>query len=114
MTSANEVAPSGRKLLSIPYSRPTNDLPQLHGGKVTAAAYADILIDQVEEMLLQARKRPLVFNLSLHPFLIGHAFRLRHLRRVFECFARHRDRIWLATAGAIAEHVRALPAGVVP
>jgi hypothetical protein len=78
------------------------------------AAYADILIDQVEEMLLQARKRPLVFNLSLHPFLIGHAFRLRHLRRVFECFARHRDRIWLATAGAIAAHVRALPAGIVP
>ena len=105
---------SSQKLLSIPYARPTNDLPQLHGGKVTPAAYAEILIDQIEEMLLQSRKRPLVFNLSLHPFLIGHAFRLRHLRRVFERFARHRDQIWLTTSGAIAEHIRALPAGIVP
>lgn len=104
----------GNRLLSIPYSRPTNDLPQLHGTRAAPAAFADLLIDQIEEMLLQARKRPLVFNLSLHPHLIGHAFRLRHLRRVFQCFERHRDDLWLTTAGAIARHARSLPDGIVP
>ncbi|HUC61682.1 MAG TPA: polysaccharide deacetylase family protein [Alphaproteobacteria bacterium] len=100
---------AGTHLLSIPYSRPTNDLPQLHGAKLAAPAYADLLIDQISEMLQQARRRPLVFNLSLHPYLVGHAFRLRHLRRVFAHIDANREQIWIATAGEIARHVSALP-----
>jgi allantoinase len=105
---------SGKRLLSIPYARPTNDLPLLHGAKMTPSAYADLLIDQLEEMSLQSRRRPLVFNLSLHPFLIGHAFRLRHLRRVFDWFGSHRDSVWLTTAGDIARHVESLSEGMLP
>jgi allantoinase len=104
---------SGGRILSLPYSRPTSDMPQLYGAKLPPSVFANTLIDQIEEMLLQSRQRALVFNLSLHPFLIGHAFRLRHLRRVFECLDSHASKIWIATAGQIAAYARSLSDGVI-
>jgi hypothetical protein len=91
-------------LLSIPYARPTNDITALHGAKVAPALWADMLIDQFDEMLEQSAREPLVFNLSLHPYLVGHAFRLKHLRRAVAHIAAHADRVWLARAGDIAGH----------
>lgn len=102
------------RILSVPYPRPTNDLPLMHGAKVVPSAWTDLLIDQFDEMLEQSRRQPLVFNLSLHPYLIGHAFRLRQLRRLVEHILRARDRIWLTRPGAIADYARALPDGMVP
>lgn len=100
----------GGRLLALPYARPTNDIPLLHLGKMAPTTWADILIDQFDEMLDQSARQPLIFNLSLHPYLVGHAFRLRHLRRVFAHIARNRDRIWLTRPGAIDEYARTLPA----
>jgi allantoinase len=94
------------QLLSVPYARPTNDLPMMHGAKAAPAAWVDMLIDQFDEMLEQARRQPIVFNLSLHPYLVGHAFRLRHLRRLLGHIAAHRSEIWLTRPGAIAMHAR--------
>lgn len=91
-------------LLSIPYARPTNDITALHGAKVAPALWADMLVDQFDEMLRQSEREPLVFNLSLHPYLVGHAFRLKHLRRAVAHIAAHADRVWLARAGDIAAH----------
>lgn len=68
-------------LLSVPYARPTNDRTALHGAKVAPAWWGDMRIDQFAEMPRQSEHEPLVFTLSLHRFLVGHAFRLRHLRR---------------------------------
>jgi peptidoglycan/xylan/chitin deacetylase (PgdA/CDA1 family) len=98
-------------LMALPYARPTNDITALHGAKVTPAAWADMLIDQFDEMLRQSPREPLVFNLSLHPYLVGHAFRLTHLRRAVAHIAARRERIWPARAGEIAAHAaRVLPA----
>jgi peptidoglycan/xylan/chitin deacetylase (PgdA/CDA1 family) len=105
---------SGGRILSIPYPRPTNDLPLMHGARVVPSVWADILIDQFDEMLEQSRRQPLVFNLSLHPYLVGQAFRLRQLRRLITHIAGARSRIWLTHPGAIAEHAAALPPGIVP
>jgi peptidoglycan/xylan/chitin deacetylase (PgdA/CDA1 family) len=88
-------------LVALPYARPTNDITALHGAKWTPAAWADTLIDQVDEMLRQSRHQPLVFNISLHPYLM-HAFRLKHLRRFFEYLDSVRDQLWVARSGDIA------------
>jgi peptidoglycan/xylan/chitin deacetylase (PgdA/CDA1 family) len=104
---------SGR-ILSIPYPRPTNDLPMMHAYHMNPELYANILIDQFDETLHQSRKMPLSFCLSFHPYLSGHAFRIRQLRRVFQHIQKHADRVWLARTGEIAEHVAGLPVGVVP
>ncbi len=98
----------GARILSVPYARPTNDLPLMHGAKLTPRDWVDVMIDQFDEMLEQAARQPLVFNLSLHPYLTGHAFRLRHLRRLVRHIAAHRERIWLTRPGAIATHARAV------
>ncbi|MFC3028184.1 MULTISPECIES: polysaccharide deacetylase family protein [Roseomonadaceae] len=93
-------------LVTVPYSRPTNDIPALHAAKWPPSVWADILIDQFEEQLRLSQKWPLVFNLSLHPFLVGHPFRLLHLRRVLAHIAAARPRIWLCRPGEIAAHAR--------
>jgi hypothetical protein len=104
---------SGR-ILSIPYVRPTNDLPMMHRYQITPEQYADLLIDQFEEMLVQARETPLVFCLSFHPYFAGHAFRIRHLRRVYRHITANKSKVWLAHTGQIAKHVMQLPGNVVP
>ncbi len=97
---------SGRDLIAVPYSRPTNDIPCLHAAKWPPDVWADALIDGFEESLRLSQRWPLTFNLSLHPFLVGHAFRLKHLRRVFAHIAAAGNRIWLCRPGDIARHAR--------
>jgi allantoinase len=102
------------RILAIPCPRPTGDLALMHRSQFTPEQCADILIDQIDEMLHQSRSAPLVFGLSFHPYLVGHAFRLKHLRRVYSHIASHADQIWLCRTGEIAKHIEALPAGMVP
>lgn len=104
---------SGKKLLSIPYARHTNDLPCLMGAKWPPSVWADAVIDMFDEMRRLSAKRPLVFNLSLHPYLVGVPFRLLHLRRALAHIAKHRDEIWLARTGEIAQHALSLPEGTI-
>lgn len=99
---------SGRELITLPYSRPTNDVPALHAAKWPPSVWAETLIDQFEEMLRLSARWPLVFNLSLHPFLAGHPFRLRHLRRVLAHIGTAREEVWLCRPGEIAAHARGL------
>lgn len=100
-------------LLSVPYARPSNDITALHGAKRAPALWGDLLIDQFDEMLRQSEHEPLLFKLSLHPCLVGQAFRLKHLRRAVMHIAARRDRVSMARAGDIAAHVIGMPAGTV-
>lgn len=104
----------GGRILSVPYPRPVGDLAALHGHSATPSQYAELLIDQFDEMLRQSAGQPLVSSLSFHPYLVGWPFRLKHLRRALQHIATHRERVWLAHSGAIADHVIALPEGIVP
>ncbi len=73
-----------------------------------------MIVDTFDEMLEQSVAAPLVMGIALHAYLVGHPHRLRHLRRALEHIAAARERIWLTTAGAIADHCYALPTGIVP
>jgi peptidoglycan/xylan/chitin deacetylase (PgdA/CDA1 family) len=101
-------------LLAIPYPQEANDIPSIVARKDGAAQFADILIDSFDEMLAQSARQPLVMGIALHPYIVGQPHRLKHLRRALQHILRERDRIWLTTAGAIHDHVAALPAGTVP
>jgi hypothetical protein len=61
-----------------------------------------MVIDQFDEMLEQSRKYPLVFAVSVHPFIIGQPFRLRAFRDALRHIVCHRDRLWITTPGEIA------------
>jgi peptidoglycan/xylan/chitin deacetylase (PgdA/CDA1 family) len=102
------------RILSLPYPQELNDIPMIVGRKIGGDAFADMIVDNFDEMRAQSRAQPLVMGIALHPYLVGQPYRLRHLRRALQHIAAHRDGVWLATAGAIAGHAAALPPGHVP
>jgi len=104
----------GKRILAVPYPQEANDIPQIVGRKIGGEAFADIIVDQFDEMLELSQQRPLVMGVALHAYLVGQPHRLRHLKRALRHIAKHRDRIWLTTPGAVARHCMSLPAGVVP
>ena len=90
-------------LLSVPYPQEANDANAIVVRRMTAEAFADLIVDQFDEMLEQAKGPALVCPVSLHPHVSGQPHRLRQLRRAFSHIAGHRARIWAARAGDIAD-----------
>lgn len=95
----------GGPLLSVPYPQELNDSAAIIGRQVGASEFADMIVDQFEEMLLQSRAGmpPLVMGIALHAMIAGQPFRLRHLRRALQHIAARRTDCWLTTAGRIAQ-----------
>jgi peptidoglycan/xylan/chitin deacetylase (PgdA/CDA1 family) len=102
----------GRALWAVPYPQELNDIPMLVARQLDMAAFAQMIVDQCDEMLEQSRTQPLVMGIALHPYLVGQPYRLRHLRRALAHVAAARDRgdAWITTPGAICAHVDALAA----
>jgi peptidoglycan/xylan/chitin deacetylase (PgdA/CDA1 family) len=101
---------NGESLWSIPYPQEVNDIPMIIARQMDGKDFAQLIIDNFDEMLEQSRHQPLVMGIALHPYLVGQPYRLRHLRRALEHVARARDRgqIWFTTPGAICDHVDTL------
>ncbi|XXK33854.1 polysaccharide deacetylase family protein [Rhodobacteraceae bacterium nBUS_22] len=100
-------------LLSIPYSIELNDSPAQVFRHHTGREFEEMIIDHFDEMLRQSNKYPLVFNIALHPFIVGQPFRLAALRRALEHVLKNREDLWLTTPSGIAEHISRLPKGTV-
>lgn len=102
-------------LLAIPYPQEANDIPSIVARKDGAGAFADILIDNFDEMLEQSVDQPLVMGIALHPYLVGQPYRLRHLRRALRHICAHRQDIWITSAGDIHDYfvkTNGIPAAV--
>ncbi len=104
----------GRRILAVPYPQEVNDIPAIVARKMGAEAFADMIVDQFDEMLDLSQTRPLVMGVALHAYLVGQPHRLRHLKRALRHIAARREAIWLTTPGAIARHCEFLPAGTIP
>lgn len=98
-------------LLSIPYPQELNDIPAIVARRMEADAFADMIVDQFDEMRAQAADAPLVMGIALHAYLVGQPYRLRHLRRALAHIAGAAGDVWVTRAGAIAAHVERLPKG---
>lgn len=102
------------RILSMPYPIECNDTRGIVWYHYTSSEFADMLVDNFEEMLEQSHKQPLVCPISLHPFVIGRPYRIRQLRRALQHILRQRERIWLTRPRDICAHIEQLPPGVVP
>jgi peptidoglycan/xylan/chitin deacetylase (PgdA/CDA1 family) len=96
------------RLLAVPYPQELNDSSAIIGRRVGADAFADMIVDQYDEMLEQSADQPLVMGIALHSYIVGQPFRLRHLRRALKHVAGGREAVWTTTAGAIAAYFAAL------
>ena len=101
---------NGQTLWSIPYPQELNDIPMVVARQMDAVDFANMVIDNFDEMLQQSRQQTLVMGLALHPYIVGQPYRLRHLRRALEHIARARDEglVWMTTPGAIYDHVQGM------
>jgi allantoinase len=101
---------AGGPFLAMPYPQELNDSSTIVGRFMTAADFADMIIDNFEEMLRQSARQPLVMGIALHAHISGQPFRLPHLRRVFAHLDARRNEYWLTHAGSIANYA----SGVLP
>ena len=101
---------SGRTLWSVPYPQELNDIPMIVARQMDAKDFAQMIIDQFDEMLEQSARQPLVMGIALHPYIVGQPYRLRHLRRALRHIhaAAAAGGVWLTTPGAICAHVAGL------
>jgi allantoinase len=104
------------RLLSIPYPQEVNDIPAVVARKDGAEQFAAMVLADFEERLEQVARDgiPQVMGIALHPYIIGQPYRLRALRGALAAIAARRGEVWITTAGAVFDHVAALPEGMVP
>jgi len=95
---------SGR-LMAMPYALELNDSSTVIGRQATAREFAEMIIDEFDEMLEAARDQPLVMSVVVHSFISGQPFRLRALTRALEHIAARSHEIWLTRPGDIASWV---------
>jgi allantoinase len=91
-------------LWSIPYPQELNDIPMIIARQMDARDFADVIVDNFDEMLAQAKAQPLVMGIALHPYIVGQPYRLRHLRRALQHIA-NSSAVWFTTPGKIWEAV---------
>ena len=105
-------------LWSVPYPQELNDIPMIVARQLDAKDFAQMIIDQFDEMLEQSRHQALVMGIALHPYLVGQPYRLRHLRRALrhivaqrEAQSRASGEVWITTPGAIVAATEAQAPG---
>ena len=85
-------------VLSIPYALELNDSSSMIGRQVSATDFADMIVDEFEELLIASQGQPLVMSIVVHSFISGAPFRLRQVSRALAHIARRAgesSEVWL-------------------
>ena len=91
-------------LLSVPYPHEVNDVPAIVLHDLPASEFAQMAIDNFDEMLSSSIAQSLVYGITLHTFIVGQPFRLRQFRRVLQHMNAHAQHVWFTTPGAVAQY----------
>ncbi|WP_437515177.1 polysaccharide deacetylase family protein [Sorangium sp. So ce1099] len=89
-------------VLSLPYSLELNDFAAFLERGQTGEAFAQTICDQFDVLYEEGAGSGRVMAICLHPFLIGHPHRSKHLARALAHIASRRE-VWLTTGGEIAD-----------
>jgi peptidoglycan/xylan/chitin deacetylase (PgdA/CDA1 family) len=98
------------KLYSIPYSAEINDIPAMLGHHRSAEEFAQMICDQFDVLYQDGRSTARVMSICLHPFLVGHPHRSKHLDRALAYVCSHPE-VWLATGSEIIDAYKAQEKG---
>jgi allantoinase len=90
----------GKKFVSMPNQPEWDDVQQLWLRRINTPRYPDIVADAFE---LLHREGGQVFNLSIHPWLMGMAHRIKYLDEALRRIERFGN-IWQATPGEVAAY----------
>jgi peptidoglycan/xylan/chitin deacetylase (PgdA/CDA1 family) len=103
------LATAGGRLLSVPYSQEINDSSTIIGRMASAGDFADMIVDQFDQLLADSVHQPLVMSVILHSFIAGQPFRRRRIARALGHIAAKRDVLFCTTPGEIAGFINANP-----
>jgi allantoinase len=90
----------GKKFVSMPNQPEWDDVQQLWIRKINTTRYPDLVGDAFE---LLHKEGSQVFSLSIHPWLMGMAHRIKYLDEALRRIERFGN-VWHATPGEIAKH----------
>jgi len=91
----------GRPFVAIPNHAEWDDVQLLWLRRVGMATYAKLVGEAFAALHEEGARSGRIFGLSLHPWLIGMAHRIRYLDEALRQIAGYRE-VWQATAGEIA------------
>jgi len=98
----------GKPLVAIPYSSKTNDFGAFLRFGRTPEQFESTLCRQFDVLYEEGVESGTVMVVSVHPFLIGVAHRIRALDGALKYICGH-DRVWLATGSEIIDHYPTIP-----
>ena len=90
----------GKKFVSMPNQPEWDDVQQLWLRRINTTRYPDIVSDAFELLHHEGGQ---VFSLSIHPWLMGMAHRIKYLDEALRRIERFGN-VWHATPGEIARH----------
>jgi peptidoglycan/xylan/chitin deacetylase (PgdA/CDA1 family) len=92
---------SSSPLLALPYPLELNDSSTMVGRLASAHDFAEMVIDEFDELLAAADEQPLVMGLVTHSFISGAPFRLRALTSALRHMAQAREEVWFTVPARI-------------
>jgi allantoinase len=96
----------GGTLLTMPYTLEINDVPTILGKGASAEVFGSMIRDQFDVLYAEGATRPRIMSISVHPFISGHPFRMKHIGSALGYIASHAD-VWLTTGVEINNWYRA-------
>jgi allantoinase len=90
------------RLLSVPYPQELNDANAVVLRHDSGREFADMIVDQFDEMMEHGGDQPRVLGVALHAHVSGQPFRLRALRRALRHVQARGDGVWITDTDRIA------------
>jgi peptidoglycan/xylan/chitin deacetylase (PgdA/CDA1 family) len=96
------ITTKSKALIAMPYTLEIGDIPVFlqHGG--SGEDFYRMIVDQFDTMYEEGSNQYRVMAIALHPYIVGHPFRAKHLERAL-AYIKARDAVWLTTGSAIAD-----------
>jgi peptidoglycan/xylan/chitin deacetylase (PgdA/CDA1 family) len=93
-------------LLTMPYTLEINDVPTIMVKGASAEVFGRMIRDQFDVLYAEGATRPRIMSVSVHPFISGHPFRMKHIEAALGYVASHEE-VWLTTGLEINNWYRA-------
>lgn len=89
-----------KNLVGMPYSLEINDVQAFLFLGQSAQTFGDMIIDQFDTLYDEGESNPRFMPIALHSFLVGQAFRAKHLKRALSYIKRFPD-VWFPTGDEV-------------
>ncbi|MCW5770706.1 MAG: polysaccharide deacetylase family protein [Rhodospirillaceae bacterium] len=89
-------------MVAMPYTLEIGDIPIFLEQGGSGEDFYRTVIDQFDVLWHEGATMPRIMSMALHPFLIGHPFRAKHLERAF-AYMKGRGEVWFATGSEILD-----------